>query len=57
MPAGRAHASESAVPTSNGKNDLPAERNEHTERGGRNGDGVDHDRGVDAQGRADVFSG
>ena len=26
------------------KNDLPGENDEHTERGGRNGDGVDQDR-------------
>ena len=57
VPAGRAHVGESAVPKSDGNNDLPVERDEHTEHRDRNSDGIDEDRDVVAQGGADVFSG
>ena len=48
--AGRAHAWESAVPASDGKNDLPDKKDEKNEREGRDGDGVDQDREGAAQG-------
>ena len=56
MRAGRAYASEGAVPTRDGNNDLPGDRDVHTDHGDRNSDGVNEDRDVVAQGGADVFS-